>query len=328
MIWKRYFVRELLPTFFLIIFSAYFLFILIDYSTHAKTFHQPGLTFIDTLQYYLYQFTQHAQILVTVALMLSTIKVLTTLNTRREIVALAAAGLSLKRLTSPFLTAAFICMVFLYANFQWIEPRATVKLEAFEAEYFKGGEKAKTHETHLKDGSLLLYHHYDLKTHALYDLFWIKELNTIYHIKQLDLSSSLGHYVDLIERKGDFMSVEESFPSLLFPQMEIDTTTFLPKSLLQKMREPKWDTALFYKLTIPFATLFAVVATFPFCLKFTRHLPTYFIYTFSLFGLISYFTIVQASVILGQSQVLAPLLAIMAPPIFVGTLIFWSYAKL
>lgn len=107
MIWKRYLFKEFFKVFFLMIFCCYFLFVLIDYSAHTKTFHQPGIHFLDILIYYLFQFTKRAEMLITASTLIASIKVLTTLNVHGEITALVTNGLSLRRLLSPLLFATF-----------------------------------------------------------------------------------------------------------------------------------------------------------------------------------------------------------------------------
>ncbi len=327
MIWKRYFLREFAKVFFLVIFVAYFLFVLIDYSAHTKTFHQPGVTLIDTLFYYFFQFTQQIETLICVALLLATIKVLTTLNARKEIVALAAGGISLKKLTTPFFYVALVAMALIYANFQWFEPIALAKLEVFEARYFKEGTVNEAHASRLKDDSLVLYHHYNLEDKKLHDLFWIKDMDHIYHMNTFDPLLCLGQKVELLER-SEGIHPTESYETLFFPDMKFDPNSFLPKSLTQLMQHSKWDAKLLYKLTIPFAALFAVLVPTPFCLRFSRQTPIYLIYVLSLFGLIAYFTLVNAALILGQSHVIAPLWAMLTPPSIIALVIAFQCKKI
>ena len=296
MIWKRYFLREFSKIFCLVIFSAYFLFVLIDYSTHTKNFHQTGVQIVDILLYYLYQFTMQAEILIVLALLLSTVKVLTTLNIRREIVALAASGISMRKLQTPFLLVALLATLFLYANFQWLEPSATRKLEAFESKYLKDTNSISTHSTYLKDGSVLLYHHFDVETNHLHDLFWVKDLDYIYHIQTLDLKNSTAINVDIIERaKG--LHITKSIDKMFFEVNEIDRTNFIPTSLTDIIKSKKWGAKLIYKLIIPWSALLAVCLPAPFCLRFSKQTPTYMLYMLSLFGLIIYFAVAQALLI-------------------------------
>lgn len=296
MIWKRYFLREFAKMFFLVIFSAYFLFVLIDYSAHTKSFHQPGICFFDIILYYLYQFTKQAEILVSLALLLATIKVLTTLNIRREIVALATSGISMQRIKTPFFLAATVGMLFLYANFQWFEPKSLGKLEAFESRFFKEKNSIQTHAARLKDGSTLLYHHFDIDTQHLHDIFWVKDFDHIYHIDTLDPINGIATHVDKIKRANG-LHVVDSIDKLPFEIEQIDPKSFMPKSLTEMMHASKWSATLFYKLTIPLSALLAVVMPAPFCLRFSRQTPTYMIYAISLFAFITYFALMQALLI-------------------------------
>ena len=133
-----------------------------------------------------------------VSLLLATIKVLTTLNARREIVALVAGGISFRKLISPFLYTALIAVALIFANFQWFEPIALAKLEAFEARYFKEGVVNQVHASRLKDDSLVLYHHYNLEDKSLHDLFWIQDMNHVYHMKTFDPLLCLGQGIEFL----------------------------------------------------------------------------------------------------------------------------------
>jgi lipopolysaccharide export system permease protein len=120
MIWKKYFFKELVKVFLLFMGTFYFLYVLIDYSAHTKDFYQVGIGFSDFVLYYLFQFTNRAEILIPIALLISTIKVMTTANMRNEILALISGGIAMKHLMRPFIFAGILCASFLYLNFQFI----------------------------------------------------------------------------------------------------------------------------------------------------------------------------------------------------------------
>jgi lipopolysaccharide export system permease protein len=358
-IWRRYFFVELLKVFLLFMSCFYFLYVLIDYSVHSKIFQQDQISFWDIVCYYAYQFTKRAELLIPIALMISTIKVLTTSNLRNEIVALATGGIALKKIVRPFLYAAAFCSTLLYVNFQFLQPFSLSHLAAFEEHFFKERGKVraakKVNALLLEDNSLLIYQTYDQEKRAFFDTFWIKNCDQFCRIQSLFPyeTTPLGKYVDFLMRnpKGEMVKLA-SYEEISFPDMRFDTKALfsavhpprmqsiyqLAHSLggrqthfgLSKMQDREAEAAAFFyfKLSIPLACFLAVLGPAPYCLRFSRNLPVFLIYALSLFGIITFFTFVNSCVILGQSQVIPPILAIVIPQMVSFLILGWKYAKL
>lgn len=355
MVWQRYFFKELAKVFFLFLTSFYFLYILIDYSAHAKIFHQDGVTFYHAVLFYLCQFTNRSDILIPIALVIAAIKALTTSALKKEVVALVTGGVALKRLLFPFIAAATLCMLFIYANFQYIEPHSLSYISSFKGSFFKEQHSLSVHHILLPDSSLLLYQDYDTKKRAFIDACWLPDKDTIYRMKTLYpyAETPEGRFVDLImrQKEGGFLS-QGRFDSLHFPKMVFDNKDLFAavyppqmQSLSQLLHNISWRKPLlgiikmndkeaeilsifYHKLTSPLICLLAVLAPAPFCLKFGRHLPLFFIYALSLFGLIGFFMVANTTLILGESQVLPPFWAIVVPPITLLAFFGRRYAKL
>lgn len=94
------------------------------------------------------------------------------------------------------------------------------------------------------------------------------------------------------------------------------------------MTEKLKGVPFFYKAFIPFISFLAVLGPAPYCLRFGRTLPVFLIYGISLFVFVSFFTIARASIIIGESQVLPPLIAMGTIPLVFFLSIGWKYAKL
>ncbi len=358
-IWERYFLKELIKVFLLFTASFYFLYVLIDYSAHTKIFHQADIHFFDVVLYYLYQFTKRADILIPIGMLIAVVKVLTTSNLRNEIVALVVGGISLKRLMYPFLLAAGASSCLLYLNFQFLQPLSLDRLHTFEENFFKDRAKEtatqRVHSLILQDNSLLLYQSYDQKTRALFDAYWLKSSDQLYRIKTLYpfTPTPLGNYVDILVRssQGEIERTERH-TRFLFPEMKFDnkilfTTTYPPRwqSITQLFQNLRWKhtafgmgkmsdqeaqiaTCFFYKLIIPLTPLLTVLAIAPLCLCFGRSLSVFKIYSLSLFGIITFFTLVNSCIILGESQVVSPFLAVMTPILPAFGVFGWKYIKL
>jgi len=358
-IWTRYFFVELMKVFILFISCFYFLYVLIDYSVHTKIFQNGQISFFNIALYYAYQFTKRADILIPIALMIASIKVLTTSNLRNEILALVTGGISLKKIMRPFLCVAFFCTVILYLNFQFLQPFSLNKIEAFEEHYFKEQGKTRVkkqvHALNLADNTLLIYQTYDQEKKAFFDVFWLINCDQFFRIQSLFPYEKIpfGKYVDSLMRASDGEILKlASHQEVSFPDMKFNTDALFnavhpprTQSISQlaytlgwkktcfgmgKMndREAEAATFFYFKLTLPFVCLLAVIGPAPFCLGFIRNLPVFLIYALSLGGIITFFTLVNSSVILGESQVIPPILAILLPQIFFFFILGWKYAKL
>lgn len=346
MIWKRYLIREVAKIFFLFIGGLSFLYILIDYAAHTKSFFQEGIRLIDIFLYYLFELANRADILIPIALLISTVKVLTTCNVRNEIVALASAGVPLKTMLRPILLIGVICGALLYLNFQFLQPLSLVSLEKFEERYFK--ERTDTlpiGALSLADDSLLLYQKFDSEKEAFFDVYWYKNSETLYRIHHLYPYKEIpfGEHVDLLTQENGMFkrtAFYETLPieGIHFDRRSLFTAVHPPRSqsLTQLWTNLKWGkrltdreaevaTIFFYKMAIPLAALLVILAPAPFCLRFSRQVPIFMIFVLSLFGLITFFTFVNACVILGESQVLSPLWAIALPFFLFFGLFGWRY---
>ncbi len=349
MIWKRYFIKELAKVFFLFIGGFYFLYVLIDYSMHSRAFHQEGVRLIDIGLYYVFQFTKRGDILLPIALLISTVKVLTTLNDRNEIVALLTAGTPLKTLMRPFLLVGALLALLLYLNFQFLQPLSVSALEAFEESFFK----KRSHEEPigalpLTDGSLLIYDSFDPTENAFHDVYWYKDSDLIYRMETLYPFETIpfAKQVEVIKREEEVLKRTGWQERLSFPEISFDAKSLFialhpprQQSLTQLFSNMRWKGSLndreaemtavfFYKLTMPLTCLLVVCAPAPYCLRFGRHIPIFMLYALSLCGVITFFIFVNACVILGESQVLSPFWAFTLPLALFFGLFGWRYAKL
>jgi lipopolysaccharide export system permease protein len=353
-IWERYFFRELLKVFFLFLFGFYFLYAVLDYSAHMQDFIKDRhIQFSDLCLYYLYQFIKRADLLLPLALLVSTIKVLCTFNARSELVAFQTAGLPLKTLLRPFFLLAAVCTLFNYVNFEFLAPKSLTFLDQFHDAHFKhshrGKRKEPFHALYLKDGSKLVYQTYDATKDAFFDVLWIRSSDDIWRIKHLkaDPNQPLAEHVDhLVRTKDGFFEKAESFDSQLLTQLkwqrDMTRNQFVPfenrsLSALYRLYFRKDSTSSYdgaqilthfnFKLAMPLLSLLVVVACAPFCVRYSRKTSVFFIYALALFGFLAFFTLMDAAVILGENHVTSPLIAIFAPFALCSGAFIWKFAK-
>lgn len=353
-IWQRYFFKECIKVFGLFLFVFYLLYSLMDYSTHMQDFIvDKQIQISDIFLYYLHQFIKRADLLVPLALLVATIKVLCTLNANRELVALQASGLKLKTLMGPFFLLATFCTLFNYFNSEYLLPKSKNYLDLFHHSHFKHTQTQKkkepVHVIGLKDNSKLVYQSYDAGKGVFFDVIWLSASDDIWRIKYLkaDPHEPLGQFVDHLKRNNQgFFEKKDSYPSLLFPQIQwrhiVSRKGYIPFenrsiSELYKLVSHKKTTTTYqakeiltqfsFKCIMPLLSFLVIIAIAPFCVVYSRHLPVFFIYAFGLFGYIAFFALMDSALILGANNVLPPMLAISIP--FAGCLagFSWKFAK-
>ena len=210
-VWQRYFLFEILKTFFLFLFCFFFLYALIDYSMHMQEIlKNKKISVGDLSVYYGMLFSKRCGLLLPLSLLIASVKVLTSLNQRNELLALQTSGIPVHHLTRPFFFVGLLCVGLSYCNFEILAPKSLNYIDHFEKKYLKKkkGYKAKKPAIHalpLDDGTRLLYQNYDPDTKEFFDIFWILSIDEIYHIKTLKITDShpIGTFVDHMKREGD-----------------------------------------------------------------------------------------------------------------------------
>jgi lipopolysaccharide export system permease protein len=353
--WERYFIGQFLTFFFFFLGCFYSLYVLIDYASHTSALPQntTQIGWNDLIRYYLYIFASRSEILLPLALLIALIKTVTTLNSNHELVALMAGGISLKRLMRPFIVFSLAIVVLLYINEQFILPQALMKLRQIETHTKQKKQRASdgiaVHSLILENGTRLLFQSYDPIQANFFDVYWIESIDSIYRIKTLSHAAiPVGHFVDhLVRQSTGELFQQTAYPTFLFPTIKfnreiLQSTIFEPDmhSLTEladhyvkispdlNERESKLLTAFYWKVLSPWLALLAIILPIPFCVRFSRQLPIFFIYVCCLFGLIGFYMLMDASQVIAKRQVLTPLYAIGFPFSLVFSFFGWRYLTL
>lgn len=353
-LWERYLFRELVKVFLLFLAVFFFLYSIMDYSSHAKDFLAHNKINIKEMAlYYGFQFLKRSDLLLPIALLIATIKVLSSLNAQRELLALQVGGLGLKKLFRPFFILAAICSLFNFANAEWFSPNALNYLDSFRASHFKyskkGKKKVRVNMLQLKDQSKLFYQTYEAQDKHFFDVIWVPSNEEIWRIKYLsvDAKSPVGKYVDHLQRDGNGLFYKaESFDQYIFENIKWDKMipskgyipyenrkiTSLVKTLSAKGNASSYDsgqimTQLSFKCIMPFLSFLVVLGIAPFCTRYSRQVPMFFIYTCGLFCFIAFFTLMDAMVIIGENRVIQPVFAILLPFVVFGSIFSYKFLK-
>lgn len=338
-IWERYFLLEIFKIFFLFLFSFYFLYIAIDYCSHIQDFVQHSqIQFSKICAYYLFQFVKRADLLIPLALLVSTIKVLFSFNQHFELVAFQIGGIEIKKLMRPFLFVALFFAAFNLTLEEFVLPHSMNFIDRFYDAHLRhtfSTRKEPLHVLHLQDHSKLVYQYYDSSKQAFFDVVWIKNSSDIWRMKYLnaDPENPLAHYVDHLQRnKEGFFEKKESSKSFLLKdlkwQRDIPRKGLIPfenrsiselakllfgKNKLSYSEKSEIQTQFFFKLVMPFLCLLVVVGTAPYCIKYARDGTPFILYAIALFSFVAFFAFMDAAVILGENHTFSPFWTIFSP---------------
>ncbi len=336
-LWERYLIKETLKTFFLFLFSFYFLYLLIDYSMHLQQIMKSEkLKIKELMLYYFMLFSKRLTLLLPLALLISSLKVLTSMNRKNELLALESGGIGIKSLMRPFFFIALLCVGINYFNSEMLSSRSLIFINLFEKKFFKSkkkpyNNKESMHILVLEDGSRLIYQDYDQENRLLLDLFYVLSTDEIYTMKTLSLKEGLciGNKVDRLNRnENGFIEKKDSFDTFLFSSLTIDPTfkDTLERplenrsiqdliSLLRKKRKPTSaiQSHLLFKLLMPLLPLFVMIGIIPYTIVFKLSSSPFILFAIAIFGYIAFFSVLKACLILSQAQVVSPFWAFLTP---------------
>ncbi|MDN3505698.1 MAG: LptF/LptG family permease [Simkaniaceae bacterium] len=353
-IWERYILREFFKLFVLFLFGFYFLYVVVDYSAHMQDLALgKGLSLFKVIQYYLLQFIKRMDILLPLAVLISSIKVLCQLNLNKELLAFQSAGLKLKRLIRPLiLVGSLACCVNLAVN-QFAVPYSLNFIDKFHDAHLRHSFRGKRIEPlqvmHLEDHSKLVYQYYDAAKEAFFDVIWIKTPDDLWHMRYLkaDPKNQQGEWVDHLQKKEDgSFEKTESYPSWVFDELQWSADAprrgFIPfenrsiedlwkiyktDPLLTSNERQQVVTQILFKVIMPFLALIVLIAIIPFCTSHANRLPQFLLYSVSLFSFVAFIALMDAAVIIGESGTLSPIIAILSPFILLLSMFGWKYIK-
>jgi lipopolysaccharide export system permease protein len=332
-IWKRYFYKEYLSSILFILLAIYGLYITVDAMVHLDLIAaNPSLKYWSA--YYFASFSKRLDVLVPFAILLATIRTLTNMQSRGELVAMLVGGVSRKALLGPFCMIACCFTLLLYINYQWFLPDAVHTIEALELvkphKAEKSSERCGPKEIMLEDGSKIVYASFSPEERTFCDLFWIASANKLFYMKSLSLKEKtpVGYWVEHILRaqsgslekiasfeKFEFKKMiisEEALKNSVTPTNELSLGALARQaSIYFKSSAPKAaeiKTYLLHHLTFPWMCLLVCMVPAPFCLRFSRQEPLFIIYLLAIAALFAQNLIIQGALVLGKyGAVPAPL---------------------
>ncbi len=305
--------------------------------------------------YYLCEFIERMEVLLPFGLLLATIRTQTNLNTHNELVALMASGVRLGTLLQPFILVGLAAVMLMYINTQFWMPHALQKINHITRSIIHKRAKRliqnlTVQNLVLTDKTSLIFQNFDSLEKKLIDVYWIRDVNDIYRIKYLYPYQEIptGYIVDHLQRKpGGELTIVDTFESKSFPEMH-----FHKKDLFQGMTAPEdesvtdlWKkiprqssmasekesevlSVFYHKMIMPWLCLLAIIGPAPFCIRYTRNMPLFFIYALSIFGLVAIGLIFDSTLVLGKRQIVEPWIAILLPFIICTGAVSYKFIRI
>lgn len=334
-IWIRYLLIRLFSTAIFILICLFGIYLVIDLSIHSVRFFADGQAKTAAiLLYYIHSYSVHLDLFFALSFLLSSLKVLFDLTHHLELVALQMAGLSKQRLTLPIFILAGVMSLTSYANAEWLSPQALDSIDTFRSEHAKRKKQAQREHVHaltLDDGTEVIYQRFDSHEKNLFDTYWIKSPDEIWHMKILDLQQTpiVGRFVDhFLRNESGQIVIADSLRTRDFPEIPLNTADALQKFIPFENRPiatlfiqsfshsadlEMIRSHLHYKIILPLLPVLIALALPPFILRFSRQIHTFLIAACSIFALVTAMTILDGLLILAENRVFNPFFAFWIP---------------
>lgn len=333
MVWKKYFLKKIALNFFLILFCFFILFALLDFSLHAGTFTKSkSATWLHAIIYYSNMFSNYLDFFLPCSFLLTCLKVFIQLDSHNELIALQSAGFSLKKITLPFFYfAIFLCGIS-YLNQEFLIPHTKAFAHQSKAKMKKKKYRQATiKKIQLSDNSQWIFNHYEDNT--FYDVFWIKSLNDLWHFQKVTLNSKsnekTGVFADHFQKSPEnFLELTESHQKMNLDCISLDSnqdfsiatalqnqslSNLFSQAILSKHPSCKTLTFFYYKVLQPLVLLIMILGLSPWHLSYNRFKPNFLIVSVALGAMVSYKAIIEGMLILAESNVINPIIAICTP---------------
>lgn len=359
LLWQRYLTWMLGRSFILLLVMIWALYALLDCSAHMQSFvRTSGFALFPLLHYYLCCLVKQAHLIVPISLLLASLRLLSSLEQRRELLAFQAGGLSSHAILRPLLLFAWLIALLLFASEEFLMPRAWKGMQKFEAIHLhksgKGKKKEPIHILHLKDHSFLAYQKYLFDRESLFDVLWVVSHSEVWKIKYLkpDPICPQGYFVEHIlmgkpTKEGGTQVTRESFEERSFPELHwkeqlskrgYTTLQAEPLSRLVRIVQDKKSfselerqeaaTQLMLRSSLPFFCPLLLLGISSSCMRYRRGGSVFLVATISLFSLIACFFILDAATILSETAIISPSLAMGIPMLIVTGICLWRYQEL
>lgn len=353
--WAKHFFFRFLGLVTLLIGLAFLLFVFVDLLSHIKDVADPKTEWSTWGAYYLCLLSYRLNALIPFSIAAATALLLPRIVRGNELIPLLNAGISLKRITLPFIAVACIATCFLWINTQFIHPKAMRTYNTISETDF--GRKS-VHQTpsrlgiiFFSGGGRLFFREHHAKEERLVDTFWVKSFDCVFHIEDLHYfedRSPEGRFVDVIERNGaGKMLKTASYPFCELPELQLtrETIEFAradPRDLsLSQLatqlvrfgpssseRANEVTISFLQKLLLPLLACLAFFIPAPLCLSFELRLPQTVLLFVSLASLFCLNIFFETAAVLARAAPTHAVGILLVPWLFVIFFVWRSFQRL
>jgi lipopolysaccharide export system permease protein len=338
MIWQRHFFLQTLKAMFFTFVALALLYVFIDYASHTKLFHgshSAGSAWL----YYSFSLFIILPKLLPFCFLIASLAVLWGASSRHELLALYSAAASKRSILKPFIALGILCALLLYANDEFIRPKAVQYTSRIEEQHAKKRRQTKyirgVELLPLSDGSAALFRDYDKKNGYLKYVLWIRSIDDIWGIEQFPLtggdvdSKAQGVFHFTRNLSGvltlDPKQVQVQAPAASWDDPNVwvaltDPQDLSLSNLFHRLpKEASGDkevliaSAFFYKIVAPWIALLAFLVAAPYCFSIQRGAAVFSFFSLAIFGLVAFFLILDAFSQMAALHILTPFAAMAIP---------------
>ena len=332
-IWQKYLLRQLSLTYFFLLFSLFAIYIIVNLSEQGVgLLASKKAAFTDVVGYYAANFFIFFDFFSPLSFLLASLKGLLDLNSHHELVAFQMAGLSAKKILSPFIVFAGTLCLCSYLNLEWFAPEAHETVDHFWNTHTKKKKKIRSEHLHtltLEDDSELVYQTYVMEENRLYDVIWLRSKREIWRFDEIDLKTKMAKQAQFLLRNEEKLwEKKESYLERSMTEMPLSDQTsiqrFIPfenRSILSLARElrtklPDRPMALshfLYKSMRPLVPLLVLIAAAPIAMRFSRTRSNLLLIACSLGLFFAFMTLLDGMLLIGETKLLPATVAILSP---------------
>lgn len=146
----KYITKKLISTFAFLTIATVLTIALVDYVNSNEDYIHNNVKYKEIVNYYLLFMFFIANLLTPIIVLVSTVFVTSNLSNNTEIIAILSNGISLKRLTFPYIINGSIIAVLSFLLVGWVLPISSKKRIPFEVKYKYREENVTQKNIHLK----------------------------------------------------------------------------------------------------------------------------------------------------------------------------------
>ena len=321
--WNLYLFKRIASMTCVTLVGIFILYSLFDISTHLSDFYSnSGFKFVETLTYYGCCLIKEQEMFISLAFLLASLFTALSLTTSKQIIALQAASIPLRRAYMPMIVLGICMASTLLLSQQFIAPKAVGWVKQFKLDPLKVSS-SKLHLCQI-GSTRLFFSSYNKEKRLLEDCIWVFDQHKILRCKELEITGKeaivhYGHLVEWDEVSKQYIQQSISHSKITPYYITEEALAYHPKSpeemsLTELVKISSQNTKvtnrakslLLHHISLSFFPLFLCMIWIPVCTSYSRMFSSLKVILYSLLSLIILFSFWSVLQILGENSVLNP----------------------